>query len=474
MLAGVSLLVAASVLAAPRQLFLDESSIESSSGTRLRMHPAVIDDSAPKLLPGGPGGGPWEGGRIIGYNSVVDNGTHVLLYYDAFSVNGPVKDDIARCTCLAISADGGMTFTKPNLGLVSFNGSTDNNIVMPRNKTSWSSGTVFKDDNPAAPDTERFKLIALWNPDTHKTEDDGETWTFASADGIDFRPLSKGPVYHGSDTQDVALFDPHLGRYVAFRRLHQPQARHCNTCAGMAVRHTPSPPPSHFRSFGCAYQHQNKCPPPSAPLACTSTAQCNPLNDTDPTCDGVIVTCLSSGVCGAAGKGAGGIVCMQHCTESTCSSPVTPPGWCGAGAAAERFVGRCESETLAAIPGCDEGLPAAQTKYTTVFGPDADDSPCVDIYTNQVVIYEGVYLAFPGAYEHFPEPPSWPVGNDGWYDTRVLFSADGKSNWSYIAGDRGSFMARGQADKPPLPSSTGCLNCTDPTTWRESMVWLSL
>eukprot|EP01044_Picomonas_judraskeda_P028370 COSAG03_NODE_9395_length_723_cov_0.929487_1_plen_105_part_10 len=105
MLAGVSLLVAASVLAAPRQLFLDESSIESSSGTRLRMHPAVIDDSAPKLLPGGPGGGPWEGGRIIGYNSVVDNGTHVLLYYDAFSVNGPVKDDIARCTCLAISAD---------------------------------------------------------------------------------------------------------------------------------------------------------------------------------------------------------------------------------------------------------------------------------------------------------------------------------------------------------------------------------
>ena len=474
MLAGVSLLVAASVLAAPRQLFLDESSIESSSGTRLRMHPAVIDDSAPKLLPGGPGGGPWEGGRIIGYNSVVDNGTHVLLYYDAFSVNGPVKDDIARCTCLAISADGGMTFTKPNLGLVSFNGSTDNNIVMPRNKTSWSSGTVFKDDNPAAPDTERFKLIALWNPDTHKTEDDGETWTFASTDGIDFRPLSKGPVYHGSDTQDVALFDPHLGRYVAFRRLHQPQARHCNTCAGMAVRHTPSPPPSHFRSFGCAYQHQNKCPPPSAPLACTSTAQCNPLNDTDPTCDGVIVTCLLSGVCGAAGKGAGGIVCMQHCTESACSSPVTPPGWCGAGAAAERFVGRCESETLAAIPGCDEGLPAAQTKYTTVFGPDADDSPCVDIYTNQVVIYEGVYLAFPGAYEHFPAPPRWPVGNDGWYDTRVLFSADGQSNWSYIAGDRGSFMARGQADKPPLPSSTGCLNCTDPTTWRESMVWLSL
>ena len=66
--------------AAPRQLFLDDRGIESSSGTILRMHPAKIDDSAPKILPGGEGGGAWEGGRIIGYNSVVDNGTHVLLY----------------------------------------------------------------------------------------------------------------------------------------------------------------------------------------------------------------------------------------------------------------------------------------------------------------------------------------------------------------------------------------------------------
>ena len=81
--------------------------------------------------------------------------THVLMYYDAFSVNGPVKDDIQRCTCLAVSSDGGWTFTKPRLGLVSFNGSFDNNIVMPLNKTSWSSGTVFMDENPAAPPSER-------------------------------------------------------------------------------------------------------------------------------------------------------------------------------------------------------------------------------------------------------------------------------------------------------------------------------
>ena len=52
-----------------------------------------------------------------------------------------------------------------------------------------------------------------------------------SPDGIHFRPKSNGPVYHGSDTQDVALWDPKLRKYVAFRRLHQPQNRSCSACA---------------------------------------------------------------------------------------------------------------------------------------------------------------------------------------------------------------------------------------------------
>ena len=449
---------------ARRHLFFDMSAIESNNGTAIRMHPAVIDDSAPRLSSGGLGGGPWEGGRIIGYNSVVDNGTHVLMYYDAFSVNGQVKHDIQRCTCLAISSDGGKTFTKPRLGLVAFNGSFDNNIVMPRNKTSWSSGTVFMDENPEAPPSERYKLIALWNPATHLREDDSGTWTFASPDGIHFTPLSTAAVYHGSDTQDVALFDSDLKKYVAFRRLHQPQPRPCVTCAGRAVR--ARPPGPHWENFGCAYAHGNACPPPSSPLRCNTTDDCDPLHYPDPTCESVRISCLPSKQCGAAGKGPGGLACMEWAT----TPPSTPPGWCGAGAAAERFVGRCEADSLAAIPGCDEGHPPNETEYTTVFGPDGGDSPCVDIYTNQVVRYEGHYLAFPGAYEHFPEPPNWPVGNDGWYDTRILHSADGATNWSYIAGDRNAFMGRGKSDAPPLPASSGCLNCTDSRTWRESMV----
>ena len=117
---------------------------------------------------------------------------------------------------------------------------------------------------------------------------------------------------------------------------------------------------------------------------------------TDKDCNGKVHTCknkATSCVEGVCTSGAGG----ELCTVSPAASAKF--AHCGRGSAAERFVGRCESPDFGVFAGCDEGKPKAETKYTTVFGPDDDDSPCVDIYTNQVVVYEGQYLAFPGACE---------------------------------------------------------------------------
>ncbi len=44
-----------------------------------------------------------QGGRFNYYNSVVDNGTHVMLYYDA---RGTLPNWAGRTTCLAVSKDG--------------------------------------------------------------------------------------------------------------------------------------------------------------------------------------------------------------------------------------------------------------------------------------------------------------------------------------------------------------------------------
>ena len=99
---------------------------------------------------------------------------------------------------------------------------------------------MFLDDNPDAPADEKYKMIAKWFPDANRSEPnkvirDG-SWTFASPDGLRWRPLSSKPVYLASDTQDVALFDATLKKYVAFRRLHQGQSRICRACAGNALQ----------------------------------------------------------------------------------------------------------------------------------------------------------------------------------------------------------------------------------------------
>ena len=75
--AALAAVPAATAGAAPaKTLFFDMEDIESSAGVGVRVHPprereafAITYDE------------PWENVRSFGYNSVLDNGTHVLIYY---------------------------------------------------------------------------------------------------------------------------------------------------------------------------------------------------------------------------------------------------------------------------------------------------------------------------------------------------------------------------------------------------------
>ena len=84
--AALASVPAATAGAAPaKTLFFDMEDIESSSGVGVRVHPprereafAITYDE------------PWENVRSFGYNSVLDNGTHVLIYYVGFPLPPPV------------------------------------------------------------------------------------------------------------------------------------------------------------------------------------------------------------------------------------------------------------------------------------------------------------------------------------------------------------------------------------------------
>lgn len=111
----------------------------------------------------------------------------------------------------------------------------------------------------------------------------------------------------------------------------------------------------------------------ASPFLCKVDADCAAhAGEPAHTCKGEQTLCVA-GVC-SSGSDPG---------KELCSVPLASSR-CGPGAAAERFVGRCESESFAAFPGCDEGKPANETSFTTVFGPDTKDNPCTDLYTNQV------------------------------------------------------------------------------------------
>jgi hypothetical protein len=82
-----------------------------------------------------------------------------------------------------------------------------------------------------------------------------------------------------------------------------------------------------------------------------------------------------------------------------------------------RMVGRCEFDDLANFG-----------KEQVVFGYDEQGPPDVDFYTNAAVKYpfaQDVYLIFPSAYFHYPEPPVGKYSNDGPLDIRLAVSRDG-------------------------------------------------
>lgn len=104
-----------------KQLFLDDLFFEQSGGIALRMHPAQKTGET-TLAPDQP----WESASLNWFSVAEDAGTF-RLWYECYDVEGwPTTDDTSLC--YAESSDG-IHWTKPHLGLFSYHGSTDNNIL---------------------------------------------------------------------------------------------------------------------------------------------------------------------------------------------------------------------------------------------------------------------------------------------------------------------------------------------------------
>ena len=191
-----------------RELFVDEALIESITGEARQVlhHPTprgvvLVNDK------------PWEGNGL-NYVTVLKDGDTFRMYYrtNKFDVLHQFKEITPEVICVALSQDG-VHWERPNLGLVEFNGSTDNNIIMIKDDPKWLAAphhfSPFLDTNPDAPKSERYKgtgglPLRAW----------------VSEDGFDWKLAKEKPVVTRSffDSLNCGLWDPLRKEYRIFSR----------------------------------------------------------------------------------------------------------------------------------------------------------------------------------------------------------------------------------------------------------------
>lgn len=192
-----------------RRLFLDAMVVEKQEGLTRRFHAAGKYPGNPVLRYDKP----WEGGKAIAgpylYGTVMwDQGKLRMWYHCA--AKGYVN-------CYAESNDG-ITWTKPNLGIIEFNGSKENNLYL----------TVTQDlaENPPAKDRGQCHNASVikrpWESDPEKRyalfcfgADYGFPRAAFSPDGLHWKfPPEKKLLFSSSDVLNF-FYDPYKSRYTA-------------------------------------------------------------------------------------------------------------------------------------------------------------------------------------------------------------------------------------------------------------------
>ena len=190
------------------QLFFDEWLIEEMSQVSLRLHHPVPSEVLLEL------DRPWEGpGSGMGLVVIKEDDGYHMWYV------GLIEGEKQR-TEYAVSEDG-VHWERPNLGLIEFDGSKENNLVME--PTSGVFLTPFRDGNPNSLDADPYKAISkgVGSVDGRATQ-----FGFTSSDLLHWKPLDENPIMVAPDddawplfdSPNVAFWDAEREHYVAYMR----------------------------------------------------------------------------------------------------------------------------------------------------------------------------------------------------------------------------------------------------------------
>ena len=184
--------------------FIDDWLVDRMEGVGLCLHHPVAREVSFEFNQ------PWEGTSSI-FLRVMKDGDRYRNWYRA-------GQDADQYPAYAESADG-IHWERPDLGLVEFDGSRHNNLLL--DLPGIANLCVLRDDNPDAATGERYKAIALGpKVDGRATvrglvSRDGLQWELLDTDPILVAPPDRWPMF---DSPNVAFWDEIQQQYVAYLR----------------------------------------------------------------------------------------------------------------------------------------------------------------------------------------------------------------------------------------------------------------
>ncbi|NQV23810.1 MAG: hypothetical protein HQ518_05520 [Rhodopirellula sp.] len=169
-------------------------------------------------------GEPWEGNTCAYYTIFRDGDVYRMYYRGSHGDVKTGKTQHSEVTCYAESRDG-IHFTKPKLGLVEWDGSKENNIIL--NGLGTHCFVAFRDENPNCKSEARYKGISRGRP-----VGKAGLYVFHSPDGIHWSLTKNEPVITDGyfDSQNLAFWDPVEKQYIDYHRTFTNKVRSIMTC----------------------------------------------------------------------------------------------------------------------------------------------------------------------------------------------------------------------------------------------------
>ena len=199
------------------ELFVDESLIASKQDVALRLHEPRKAEIAVQF------DAPWEGPGNH-YVTVFQDGPLYRMYYRAVPGKDlPASGEGWLLTVAYAESNDGVHWTKPNLGLIEFQGSNQNNIIWKSPEAGFggpaSNFAAFKDTNPNALPDELYKATGGINDGLFAfVSSDGIRWDQKGTEPILTKQIGDRIIDNAFDSQNCLFWDSQQEQYVGYIR----------------------------------------------------------------------------------------------------------------------------------------------------------------------------------------------------------------------------------------------------------------